>query len=121
LNRVDDTIVFHQLSQEEIVTIVDLMIAKVDDRLKDRDMGLGLLPAAKALLAERGYDPVLGARPLRRTIQRSIEDNLSEKILFGELKAGQIVIVDVEGTGPEAQLTFKGVPKPDALPDAPPA
>jgi ATP-dependent Clp protease ATP-binding subunit ClpC len=121
LNRVDDTIVFHKLSQEEIVTIVDLMIAKVDDRLKDRDMGLGLLPAAKTLLAERGYDPVLGARPLRRTIQREIEDNLSEKILFGELKAGQIVIVDAEGTGPEAQLTFKGVPKPGEMPGAPPA
>jgi ATP-dependent Clp protease ATP-binding subunit ClpC len=121
LNRVDDTIVFHKLSQEEIVTIVDLMIAKVDERLKDRDMGLELLPAAKTLLSERGYDPVLGARPLRRTIQREIEDNLSEKILFGELKAGQIVTVDVEGTGPEAQLTFKGVPKPGEMPDTPPA
>jgi ATP-dependent Clp protease ATP-binding subunit ClpC len=121
LNRVDDTIVFHKLSQEEIVTIVDLMIAKVDERLKDRDMGLELLPAAKKLLAERGYDPVLGARPLRRTIQREIEDALSEKILFGELKAGQIVTVDVEGTGPEAQFTFKGVAKPDSVPDAPPA
>jgi ATP-dependent Clp protease ATP-binding subunit ClpC len=120
LNRVDDTIVFHQLTQEEIVTIVDLMIAKVDERLKDRDMGLELRPAAKTLLSERGYDPVLGARPLRRTIQRSIEDSLSEKILFGELKAGQIVIVDVTGTGAEAQFTFKGVAKPDAVPDAPP-
>ena len=112
---------FHKLSQDEIVTIVDLMIAKVDERLKDRDMGLELLPAAKTLLSERGYDPVLGARPLRRTIQREIEDNLSEKILFGELKAGQIVTVDVEGTGPEAQLTFKGVPKPGEVPDTPPA
>ena len=121
LNRVDDTIVFHQLTQEEIVTIVDLMIAKVDERLKDRDMGLELRPAAKALLSERGYDPVLGARPLRRTIQREIEDNLSEKILFGELKAGQIVMVDVEGTGQAAQFTFKGVAKPEAVPDAPPA
>ena len=121
LNRVDDTIVFHKLTEDEIVTIVDLMIAKVDERLKDRDMGLELLPAAKALLSERGYDPVLGARPLRRTIQREIEDNLSEKILFGELKAGQIVTVDVEGTGPEAQLTFKGVPRPGEVPDAPPA
>ncbi len=121
LNRVDDTIVFHQLTQEEIVTIVDLMIAKVDERLKDRDMGLELRPAAKTLLSERGYDPVLGARPLRRTIQREIEDNLSEKILFGELKAGQIVMVDVDGTGPSAQFTFKGVAKPEAVPDAPPA
>jgi ATP-dependent Clp protease ATP-binding subunit ClpC len=121
LNRVDDTIVFHKLSQEEIVTIVDLMIAKVDERLKDRGMGLELLPAAKKLLSERGYDPVLGARPLRRTIQREIEDNLSEKILFGELKADQIVTVDAEGTGPQAQLTFKSVPKPDQVPDTPPA
>ena len=108
LNRVDDTIVFHKLSQEEILTIVDLMIAKVDERLKDRDMGLELLPAAKTLLAERGYDPVLGARPLRRTIQREIEDNLSEKILFGELKAGQIVTVDVEGTGPRSAAHLHG-------------
>jgi ATP-dependent Clp protease ATP-binding subunit ClpC len=93
----------------------------VDDRLKDRDMGLELRPAAKALLAERGYDPVLGARPLRRTIQREIEDALSEKILFGGLKAGQIVMVDVKGTGEEAQFTFKGVPKPGEMPDTPPA
>jgi ATP-dependent Clp protease ATP-binding subunit ClpC len=121
LNRVDDVIVFHQLTESEIVTIVDLMIAKVDERLKDRDMGLELRPAAKNLLAERGYDPVLGARPLRRTIQRAIEDSLSEKILFGELRAGQIVIVDVEGTGEDAQFTFKGVPKPDSVPDAVPA
>ena len=98
-----------------------LMIAKVDERLKDRDMGLELLPAARTLLSERGYDPVAGARPLRRAIQREIEDNLSEKILFGELRAGQIVTVDVEGTGPEAQFTFEGVARPGAVPDAPPA
>ncbi|MBO0808808.1 MAG: ATP-dependent Clp protease ATP-binding subunit, partial [Actinobacteria bacterium] len=121
LNRVDDTIVFHQLTEDEIVTIVDLMVSKVDERLKDRDMGIELRPSAKALLARRGYDPVLGARPLRRTIQRAIEDTLSEKILFGELKAGQIVIVDVKGSGDDAQFTFKGVPKPAAVPDAPPA
>ena len=120
LNRVDDTIVFRQLARDEILSIVDLMVAKVDERLKDRDMGLELRPGAKALLSERGYDPVLGARPLRRTIQREIENNLSEKILFGELRAGQIVTVDVQGTGPQAQLTFKGVPKPDEVPDAPP-
>jgi ATP-dependent Clp protease ATP-binding subunit ClpC len=121
LNRVDDAIVFHQLCQEEVVTIVDLMIAKIDDRLKDRDMGLELRPAAKTLLSERGYDPVFGARPLRRTIQREIEDSLSEKILFGELKAGQIVMIDVEGAGPGAKFAFKGVPKPGEVPDAPPA
>ena len=112
---------FRQLSREEITAIVDLMIAKVDERLKDRDMGLELLPAARTLLSERGCDPVAGARPLRRAIQREIEDNLSEKILFGELRAGQIVTVDVEGTGPEAQFTFEGVARPAAVPDAPPA
>jgi ATP-dependent Clp protease ATP-binding subunit ClpC len=120
LNRVDDTIVFPQLSQEEIVEIVDLMIAKVDDRLKDRDMGLELTVAAKRLLAVKGYDPVLGARPLRRTIQRDIEDNLSEKILFGELKAGQIVLVDAEGEGENAKFTFRGAAKASAVPDVPP-
>jgi ATP-dependent Clp protease ATP-binding subunit ClpC len=112
LNRVDDMIVFPQLTQEEIVRIVDLMITKVDERMKDRDMGLELTQAAKDLLATRGYDPVLGARPLRRTIQRDIEDALSERILFGELRAGQIVLVDVEGTG--AGFTFTGTDKPSA-------
>ena len=120
LNRVDDIIVFHQLARDEIFRIVDLMVAKVDERLKDRDMGLELRPGAKALLSERGYDPVLGARPLRRTIQREIEDPLSEKILFGELRPGQIVIVDSEGEGATATFTFTGIAKPGAVPDAPP-
>jgi ATP-dependent Clp protease ATP-binding subunit ClpC len=117
LNRVDDIIVFHQLEKEEIFRIVDLMIAKVDERLKDRDMAIELRPAAKDLLSQRGYDPVLGARPLRRTIQREIEDSLSEKILFGELRPGQIVIVDVEGSGETAKFTFNGVAKPDVVQD----
>ncbi|HQX87773.1 MAG TPA: AAA family ATPase, partial [Ornithinibacter sp.] len=111
LNRVDDTIVFPQLSQAEIVQIVDLEIAKLDKRLKDKDMGLVLTPDAKNLLATKGYDPVLGARPLRRTIQREIEDVLSEKILFGELKAGEIVAVDATGEGKDAVFTFEGAPK----------
>jgi ATP-dependent Clp protease ATP-binding subunit ClpC len=72
LNRVDDIIVFHQLTRDEIFQIVDLMIAKLEERLRDRDMGIELTPTAKELLSERGYDPVLGARPLRRTIQREI-------------------------------------------------
>jgi ATP-dependent Clp protease ATP-binding subunit ClpC len=120
LNRVDDIIVFHQLTPEEIFQIVDLMIAKVEERLRDRDMGIELTPTAKKLLSERGYDPVLGARPLRRTIQREIEDHLSEKILFGEVKAGQIIMVDTEGTGKDAKFNFKGVPKPEVVPDEPP-
>ncbi len=110
LNRVDDTIVFPQLSQSEIVQIVDLEIAKLDKRLKDKDMGMELTPAAKNLLASKGYDPVLGARPLRRTIQREIEDVLSEKILFGELKSGEIVAVDATGEGKDDTFTFQGTP-----------
>jgi ATP-dependent Clp protease ATP-binding subunit ClpC len=115
LNRVDDTIVFPQLTQTEIVAIVDLEIAKLDKRLKDKDMGMELTPAAKNLLATKGYDPVLGARPLRRTIQREIEDVLSEKILFGELRAGEIVAVDVTGEGKEATFTFEGTPHSQSI------
>ncbi len=110
LNRVDDTIVFPQLSQSEIVQIVDLEIAKLDKRLKDKDMGMELTPAARNLLATKGYDPVLGARPLRRTIQREIEDVLSEKILFGELKSGEIVAVDATGETKDDTFTFTGTP-----------
>ncbi len=119
LNRVDDTVVFPQLTQEEIIQIVDLMIAKVDARLDDRDMTLEFTDTAKNLLATRGYDPVLGARPLRRTIQREVEDTLSEKILYGELTSGQIVLIDVEGEGQGATFTFTGSdrqPVPDTLP-----
>ena len=111
LNRVDDVVVFPQLSQPEIFAIVDLMIAKLDKRLRDKDMDIEITPAAKKLLSEKGYDPVLGARPLRRAIQRDIEDALSEKILFGELKAGQMVIVDAEGEGLLGEFTFRGVPR----------
>ncbi|HEX6756497.1 MAG TPA: ATP-dependent Clp protease ATP-binding subunit, partial [Mycobacteriales bacterium] len=122
LNRIDDIIVFHQLTEEEIVQIVDIMLSRVDGQLRNKDMGLELTPAAKQLLAKRGWDPVLGARPLRRTIQREIEDTLSEKILFSELRPGQIVVVDVEGgadSDSEAKFTFRGEPKPAPVPDAP--
>ncbi|GAB3557954.1 ATP-dependent Clp protease ATP-binding subunit [Spelaeicoccus albus] len=113
LNRVDDTIVFPQLSQEEIVQIVDLFVARLDERLHDKDMGIELTSAAKRILATRGYDPVLGARPLRRTIQREVEDQISEKILYGELNSGQIILVDVEGEGDDAVFTFRGESKPE--------
>jgi len=118
LNRIDDIVVFHQLTENEIVKIVDIMVAQLDERLKAKDMGIELTTGAKSLLAKRGYDPVLGARPLRRTIQRELEDVLSEKMLFGDLKAGEIILVDVSDETPEATFTFKGTPK-SALPDAP--
>jgi ATP-dependent Clp protease ATP-binding subunit ClpC len=118
LNRIDDTIVFHQLSEGEIMQIVDLMVANLETRLKAKDMGIELTSKAKSVLAARGYDPVLGARPLRRTIQREIEDALSEKILFGEVKSGQIILIDVEGDQGKESFTFKGMPR-EALPDTP--
>ena len=108
LNRVDDTIVFPQLSQAEILTIVDLFVERLDTRLAAQGMSVELTDAAKELLSERGYDPVLGARPLRRTIQQEIEDQLSERILFDELRSGQRVHVDVEGSGIDATFTFRG-------------
>ena len=119
LNRIDDVIVFHQLSQAEIIQIVDLMIAGLETRLADRDMAIELTPAAKEYLAERGYDPVLGARPLRRAIQRDLEDPLSEKLLFGDLNPGSIVVVDVTGEGDSREFTFTATektPLPDSVP-----
>ena len=127
LNRLDDVIVFHQLTRPEILQIVELMVTSLDDRLKDKDMGLILTDQAKELLVDKGYDQSLGARPMRRTIQREIEDVLSEKILFGELTAGNLVVVGVEGEAANADkktadtrvFTFTGEVK-QALPDAPP-
>ncbi|HET7173122.1 MAG TPA: ATP-dependent Clp protease ATP-binding subunit [Nocardioidaceae bacterium] len=119
LNRVDEIIVFPPLTQDEIIAMVDYMIDAVELRMKDRDMALELTQAAKELLARRGFDPVLGARPLRRTVQRDIEDVLAEKMLYGEVGPGQIVLVDVEGEGPEAHFTFHGTQRSE-LPDAPP-
>ncbi|RCW40161.1 ATP-dependent Clp protease ATP-binding subunit ClpC [Halopolyspora algeriensis] len=126
LNRIDDVIVFHQLTQEEIVRMVDLLAGRVETALKSKDMSIELTDKAKRLLAKRGFDPVLGARPLRRTIQREVEDRLSEKILFGEVEAGQIVIVDVEGweneegSDDQAQFVFRSESKPSVVPDSPP-
>jgi ATP-dependent Clp protease ATP-binding subunit ClpC len=119
LNRVDEIVVFPPLSKEQIVSMVDNMIAGVELRLRDRDMSIELTQVAKDLLATRGFDPVLGARPLRRTLQREIEDALAEKMLYGEVRPGQIILVDVEGEGAEAVFTFKGEPRSE-LPDLPP-
>ena len=123
LNRIDEIVVFHQLTQDQIVEMVDLMIGRVRSALKAKDMDIEVTLKAERLLARRGFDPVLGARPLRRTIQREIEDTLSEKILFGEVAAGDLVTVDVEGWDGEsertedAKFTFTGSPRPDAPED----
>ncbi|MCI7551410.1 MAG: ATP-dependent Clp protease ATP-binding subunit [Actinomycetaceae bacterium] len=117
LNRVDDMIVFPQLERDEILQIVDLMIAKLDRRLADKGMSIALSQDAKELLADRGYDPVLGARPLRRAIQRDIEDVLSEKLLFGEFTSGQTIVVDVDKDDIPMSFTFTGHDSDYQLPE----
>src|SRR5206468_1842160 len=99
LSRIDEVIVFNELSQPEVTEIVDLMIKRVTEQLEGQGLGLELTPEAKLLLAKKGYDPQLGARPLRRAIQRQVEDPLSEKILWKEFHAGETIVVDVDGGG----------------------
>ena len=117
LNRVDEMIVFPQLNRDEILQIVDLMVGKLDSRLQDKGMSLALSDDAKQLLADRGYDPVLGARPLRRAIQRDIEDVLSEKLLFGEFHEGQTIVVDVDKDNIPMSFTFTGHDSDYQLPE----
>ena len=120
LNRLDEIIVFHQLGQDDILRIVDLMIGQLEGRLADRSIGIEVTSAAKELLAKRGFDPLLGARPLRRAIQRDVEDPLAERILFGEVKSGQIVVVDAAPEGSEEPFTFAGTDRsvaPDQVPE----
>jgi ATP-dependent Clp protease ATP-binding subunit ClpC len=94
LNRVDETIVFPQLSQIELLQIVELFIKRLATRLEERDLTLELTTKAKERLMEIGYEPALGARPLRRAVQREIEDRISEQILQGELKNSSHIVVD---------------------------
>jgi len=124
LNRVDEIIVFPPLTQDEILQMVDMMVSSLEKRLAEKDMNIELTMDAKDLLSKRGFDPVLGARPLRRTVQREIEDVMAEKLLYGELHPGQIVLVGVEGEGAEAVFTFEGRDKAELeleMPDVPPA
>jgi ATP-dependent Clp protease ATP-binding subunit ClpC len=112
LNRIDDTIVFHELSQSEVRSIVDLMVGRTAEQLGGQGMGLELTDAAKDHLALKGYDPTLGARPLRRALQRLVEDPLSEKLLYKEFRAGEIIIVDVEPdpeTDDELMVVFRSI------------
>ena len=99
LNRLDATIVFHALSKEEINQIVDLMMNMVRLELKDKNIGIELTEAAREFLGEKGFDPVLGARPLRRLIQNEVEDRLSDELLGGKLSEGDTAIVDLDEDG----------------------
>jgi ATP-dependent Clp protease ATP-binding subunit ClpC len=96
LNRIDEVIVFHELARNEVMQMVDLMLKRLTGQLEAQGLGIELTQAAKEFLAEKGYDPQLGARPLRRAIQRLIEDALSEKILYKQFRAGEIIVVDTE-------------------------
>ncbi|MDQ6927385.1 MAG: ATP-dependent Clp protease ATP-binding subunit [Actinomycetota bacterium] len=121
LNRVDDTIVFHELTREEVTEIVDLMIKRLQGQLLSQGLALELTQEAKNLLADKGYDPTLGARPLRRAIQRMIEDALSERILWKEFRAGETIIADAA----DGEIVFRSVegvePPPVELAETGPA
>ncbi len=110
LNRVDEVIVFRKLTKAEITDIVDLMMSRVEEQLKDREIGLALTPAAKELLVEVGYDPTMGARPLRRAIQRYVEDLLAEEVLSGRFPRGSTVLLDREGDHLVINEVIQGAP-----------
>jgi len=113
LNRIDEVIVFHELTKQEVISMVDLMTRRLESQLQGQGLGLELTNDAKLHLAEKGYDPQLGARPLRRAIQRLIEDALSERILNKQFRAGEIVVVDVEpdpeGRPGDKRVVFRAV------------
>ncbi len=119
LNRIDSTVVFHQLAQEEILSIVDLMMNQVRGELEDKQVDLELTEAAKVYLGENGFDPVLGARPLRRLIQNEVEDRLSDDILSGRLGAGDIALIDVEEG--EIKISAKAIADADPVMEEEPA
>ncbi len=112
LNRIDETIVFHPLTQEQVKQIVDMMMKRVKEQLKSKALDLELTDDAKDWLSKKGFDPTLGARPLRRTIQREIEDSLSEKLLYGEFRANQMIVVDIE----DDKVVFRAVDAPEVPP-----
>ena len=112
LNRIDDTIVFHPLTQAQVKNIVDLMMKRVKEQLKAKALDIELTEDAKDWLSMKGYDPTLGARPLRRTIQREIEDVLSEKLLYGEFSANQLIVADIE----DDAVVFRAMDAPEVPP-----
>jgi ATP-dependent Clp protease ATP-binding subunit ClpC len=114
INRLDEIIVFHELEMDELKLIVDLMLTRVRDQLSSQHLDLALTDSAKEYLGQQGYDPELGARPLRRAIQRLLEDPLSERVLLGEFKAGTTILVGFDTENDE--LTFEGITSPESPP-----
>ena len=115
LNRIDEVIVFHELTLDEVKTIVELLIDRVRTQLESQALDLALSDAAKIRLAEKGYDPQLGARPLRRSVQTMLEDPLSERVLLKDFPAGATVLVDIDEED-EDRLSFVSVETPTQPP-----
>ena len=114
LNRIDEVIVFHKLTREEIMLIVDLLMKRLEDQMGEHDAEIELTPEAKELLVEKGYDPTMGARPLRRAIQRFIEDPLADFVLGRTIEPGSTILVNKKpDTDDEVAI--------DIIPGAPPA
>ena len=105
LNRIDEVIVFHKLTKEEIIQIVDLLMKRLREQMTMHEVAIELTRAAKELLVEKGYDPAMGARPLRRAIQRYIEDPLADFVLGSELEPGSTILVDRKADGEEVDIT----------------
>ncbi|MBI2935577.1 MAG: ATP-dependent Clp protease ATP-binding subunit, partial [Chloroflexi bacterium] len=103
LNRIDAVVVFHSLTKDHIISIVDLMLNQVRGQMKEKDIDLAVTKAAREFLAEKGYDPEMGARPLRRVIQNMVEDRLSEELLAGHFRPGDTVLVDLA----DEELVFR--------------
>ncbi len=120
LNRIDSTVVFHQLKQDEILEIVDLMMNQVRTELDEKEISLEITQAAKTYLGEKGFDPVLGARPLRRLIQDEIEDSLSDVVLNRTLVAGDVAMIDLDNDGAIKITSKKAKAKPKAKAKAQP-
>jgi ATP-dependent Clp protease ATP-binding subunit ClpB len=110
LNRVDDIIVFNGLSKEHLSVIIDLQLKRVEKMLTDRNLKLIVTPAAKEMIMNDGYDPAYGARPMRRSIQRLVQDPLAIKLLAGEFLAGETIVVDKDDDGGKLKFTRQEVP-----------
>ncbi len=113
LNRLDDIIMFQSLTQEDIMRIVDIQLGRLAERLQNRRLTLELTADARRWLAERGYDPVFGARPLKRAIQRDLQDPLATAILEGHIHEGDHIVADAELNG--EGLTFSTVPQTEVV------
>jgi ATP-dependent Clp protease ATP-binding subunit ClpC len=109
LNRIDEIIVFHSLTRDDIKKIVDIMLREIQSELKERDMKLVVTDAAKEFLVDKGFDREYGARPLRRAIQRYIENPLSEEVLMGHFKEGQVIHADLQ----DGEIVFRNDPPGD--------